>query len=688
MTDPIRVTPGVIIQTASFLPQSDDGWNNAPWLIWEGGTEDVGATLGSAILQQDFGNRTSPNGSRFGYVPDPEMGETLAGQFVRILMQDDDGDIEINGDTYTAFWWGVINDPDSQPDGAEENTAGTTRWNAVSIASVLDQIQIDHGLVLSSDDNVSTIGYCPIFNGVPRGDRSADQFGGGYVHDFTTFLGTGNYWLAFDVVTTLLVNFANPSIGPDYIPVGLNWVLSDPDNCLQYVVSELDLNGKTILQALNEIISEARGLTWWTTVGSDGTCTITVQSTGTVSVVCPTPPVGPTYTYPAASQTATYDITGQGFLDAVRIRWDWSQVYDQIVIFGAHPWVGLTVDYSQNPVALKGASYGWTTGDESEWSPPTGNVLASGTEAVWRRFMFDPAWVGTNYQGGTTSGLRNSLITADDSSLGNTDIFGANGFTGERKFDPSDDGIPPSLMLKTERMLPCSMGFGDDRLNERQPPCVFIQLEDIWSDVSQQYGVEMQDGPPCVRIDDGANGVSNKATVDNNLTILATIGVREIEPLKVSWCQDPAQRVNGSPRIKRIDMPQCEQWIVLKGTVTGASIPDGVLQTLSEDLIVRDDTVWLQAALALAIPWFTVPACLVQITDRGNLDISPTYRSGVVLTSLTRGDGDCAVNSVIHRSWTINRTLVNGSDMVSYSTQYATRRTPPDVGTIIGAHIG
>ncbi len=341
---PIRYVSQIILQVANTLPASDQGWQTLPSMRYEGASEDLGQQLGELVMRQNFGNRTYQGGSQFTYVPDPEMiADGLGGQIIRALIEDDEGDTTINGKLYTAFWWGQITTPSTNMDGAAQYTGGQSEWRCASIASVLASIEILNGYVVTAtSQHPATPSRCPPFNAQPGGDMSAVtyQLPSGqwaYIHDLTT-IATGNQWTAADIVQLLLVGYAQPNLTINTTAAGFTWQLSDPSGCLDYIPATISLDGMSVLQALNELISEARGLTWWTTVSDAGVCTINVSS------FVPEAIVAPDYSLPAAVNRQTVSVIGQGYFDDVNVTQDWTEVYDKIIVRGDCPWVALTLN--------------------------------------------------------------------------------------------------------------------------------------------------------------------------------------------------------------------------------------------------------------------------------------------------------------------------------------------------------
>lgn len=662
----------VLVQIARTLPANDGGWITTTRIDNVGGSFGLGPVMGEALLQQDFGIRTE-SGTRFwrdiGMAPDfGRLGETgsvndnLAGAIVRLLKNVVGGSVTVGGVAFEPFWWGVCRGPIAEPDGESTiQVSGAAGWRCVGIESVLDQICIGHGRALSPISGATVrVGHCPPFNANPTGDRSGSTYaltnGTAHVHVLSTT--TSFTWTAAQILDHILAEHTS----------GWTWAVSDPDGCLDYEPEELHVRGLTVFQVVNILASQDRACTWFVTV-SGATATINVISTSAESVTFGD------VTIPASTYTATLDLRGDPYIGGCSITEDWDSVYDIIEAVGARPWRAITLLLDSNYDVLVGQGGGWTSDRETAWNTePTD----SGTDNVWRRFTLATDWNGQQYNQ-TGEGIRNWLGQGADG-----------GFDGTRTYDPNQD-IGPAWALEFTRMLPCPFGFGTGNRGERQPPVIVVGTAGDWRDMSQSWQVQLDsDGKgsaPFVRIDDGRNGQDIQAAIQASEKILITIGVREIDPLIVSWQREPGQRPNAQPREKTIPMPDCEEWTVCPGTVRGVSSDGTTLDTTTIELEVGSDLPKMEAAVALTVAGLSVPSVSVNWDYRGVLDITNVWRPGRLLTTVTRGDRVQTVNSVITRkSWSL--TVVPGEgendDEVAYwSTQYSTQRLPPTIEALV-----
>jgi hypothetical protein len=668
---PIRDINAVLVQTTDGgLPDSDAGWQTQYWLRFEYGSEGAGQIMGDAVLEQRFGVVTPQNVPiqiTTGTAPAISGGISsgLVGQLVRLLEADPDGDIIITDstgeNTYTAFWWGAITAFSVEPDNrASSQAGGTARWTCTGIAFLLDKIVINSGFVRQIGGSAwLDPGYFPPFNDLPGGDMSADPYsvgnGSANVHDLST-LNEGTPWTAEDEINLLLTGCANPTVDGD--PQGWTWTYQDTDGVLAFQTERIDINGLTLLQAIATIANQKRGITWYVTVAGS---TVTLNfSSGNAKPIT----VG-SFTFPASTNTASYTAAGNVWTYGLTISQDSSSQYDIIECRGAHPWVGLTVDYS-NAVDTA-LDQGWDAGDEDSWNDDPTYPL---TDQVWRRFIFTTTWSGNQYQS-TTSGIRNTLTLDADGQ-----------YTGARTYDDSAESLPPT-MYQVERMLPCGVTFetfGGFRLAPFQPPVVVLGSNtNGWTDFSQMGKVESQSFPSGTLIDvDNSFGATVAAAIGNDDALLVTLGFREPQPLRVNWIADDWPTT--TPRVKMIDVPNIEQWILLDGSVTGVNEDQTALTTVSGDQVQRDDTEKLQQILALAVARYSLPTVNVTFSEAAILDTDDTYAPGTLLTTVVTGNGPVTINSVItRRSW--RRAERDGIDM--YDTTYETTRVVADVEAVL-----
>lgn len=658
---PQREVKPVMVQTARTLPASDADWTTQQQIRFESGSVGCGQILGDITLVQDTGVVKQAGATAFasiGLAPDINrraLVDDLVGLLVRLLQQDDAGTVIVAGETYTAVWWGRISRQTLNPDLADSiHTGGRGAWLAVGLGCVLDDIVLRGGRARSSSGTAVDPGYLPRFNAQPGGDRSAATVtvngAARYVHQLgdTT---AGNLWTAKQILELLLTDAATP-----YVPgyggyFGFAWALSVIDGCLDYTPEDLDLNGMTMHQAINVLANARRGLTWTLSV-SGATATITVRSASSTAIT------GGTFTLPASTKVASLDAAGDPWIGSLEIEQDEASAYDIIEMRGGNPWTGITLVVDGSTGSLR---RDWDAAQEAAHAANPRHALY---ERVGRRFVIAPDWNETGNGGGT---LTNTL----------TALLG--GLTGARTATASIDLIS-GYVHRGERMLPCSTGFSTLLVGQRQPPVVVIQYGSTYEDMSLRWRVEILESPLTVVLDDGADGVEIMDLLAGaSPKIYVSLGVREHQPLRLSWQRPISDWPCATPRVKMIHVEGAELWRVAAGTVTGTNTAETALTT-SAGFTLRDDTARLANVLALARARFGAPTYRVRWTSRGIMDTSDTYAPGTILTSVILGDRTYGIYGLItRRSW----TRVERAGVEMWDTIYETEQVGPELEAVL-----
>lgn len=661
-----RYVEPTLCQVARGLPENDDAWTFHPWLEFMGGDEGAGQVIGSANFRMTTGVRTAIGQARQQLVGETNNAGDITGQLVRVLARDDAGDVDFDGTTWSVAWTGKIIGRSVQPQGKDNvNNGAEIEYQGAGMGCTLDQLPIDRGYALASDGStVGDPGYCPRFNHLAGGDRSATTTtvagASVYVHQLG---GTsGNKWTARQILELILATYARPTEYVMGTRTGWEWSVSDPDSALAYEPEDLELNGMTVFQAIVTLCGPRRGLTFFLRpVGA--AMTVLVRS-GVATAIT----VG-TFTLPASTVMTSFDVRNNLFIDQPVILYDYSNVYDVIELRGNRPWVALTVDDTQ-------MTDGWSGSQRTIWDA---NPDSSLVDPVFRRLVMDTTWNGLS-AGNMSVGLRNLQPVVTSSA------YGDNGRDGSRSFG-NPNSIVTSAAMEADRMLPCSEGFSTLRIGPRQPPMCFVAETVLgysspgWIDACAElkWSIQIEGTPPAVRVDDGVLGASVQGYRTSGL-LAFTVGFREFQPLSVCWRRPQSEWPCELPRCKLVDLPQCEQWIVLDGTMKGVSDSNGTPILQSGDLTVRDDVPQMRQLLALYRAFFTEPAVAAEITDRAILDTSAARRPGTLVTAIITGNKTYQVNAVITRRRFV-RTVVDGVPM--WATHYSTERIVPELEAIL-----
>jgi hypothetical protein len=626
--------PRVLVQTAGVLPSDDAGWTLQPWAQFMGGSEGCLPILGDASIAVPAGELLAPSGTAFESVAFAD----LIGNLVRLLKQEDSGSILVGGKYYSQFWTGQITGQASDPDGGTgESTGGMVSLDCTGIISLLEQITITDGHVIASGAAVS-IGHQPPVNAREWG-RSSSKVnlpgGTAYVFDPTN---PGQAWSAYDYLEYLLAAFA---------PTGVAlWQLGgDATSALAYKPDETALNGATILQAILGLIDPQRGLTARQEV-SGSTVTLVVRTGSPVAIDLDD------YTLPANTDTLTVTIGGNPALGGVSLIEDRSSMYGVLKLRGAYPCVGLTGVYDGTETCMFGK--GWSDDSETEWEEDYENPEV---EHVFRLFTVQATWNGSQYDG---SGLQGILTTET------SDAYGIQGLNGERTTGGYGAGKIPGQAVTLEGRIPDGINKG-----EWLKPVIIVEKSGNCVNKSKDWKVSIENEPPGIRIDDGKNGELVRDFMNSNWKILVSLGVREAQPLAVSW-------VGGnSTRVKGVDLKNVEHWRIAPDMVVG--VMNGAVVTAAGGDI-RDDRPQLRAGLAMLRARFTEPDWTLTLTQQGVLDIdSTTGAPGQLVLTADRGDQELTTNVLItRRRW--SRSRVDGAEY--WNTSIIANRVLPDIGAV------
>lgn len=645
----IRQVKATCVQVCGTLAALDSAWVTLPWLEYLGSDDGCGQVVGSASFRQIAGARTAVNSSKLRQVEESPGINTLAGRLLRVLEEDTEGVVEIEGRKWSVFWHGrVIGRAPTPARDGEGNGWDVIEFTAMGIAGMLTQLPIRRGWALSgsSDATVVDPGTCLLFNADGSGFRStATHLVNGqavYVHDVND-IAAGYRWTARQILELVLAGAGQPEDFNGAI-TGWPWYLNDPDGCLAYYPETIDLHGRTLFDALTLLAGERRGMTWRAVVlpGADFV-TIQVRSASPVAIT-----VG-AFTLPASSETIALDYTDDAFVEPPRFAFDYSNMADEIVVLCGHSWIGLTIEYGVD------LSDGWSPSSQDDWAVrPELSYVAD----VYRRFVINADYNGKNSE--ADNGLADQRLYAFDAA------YGQGGYVGDTTFTDAAQRVLPARALVAERTLPCGVGFTTYRLGARQEPVIVLKVEDVAGSESEEeptfsyidatgalgWGVMIETDPPAVRIEDGSLGLDINGFIygapDSGNRMLVTLGLRELLPMTVSWVRPRAQWPCSVPRVKTVPVPTLERWMVLEGTVMGVN-EDGTLKKTTEDVVVRDDLPSAQGILALLRAWFAVPDGSVTIVDQGRIDRRAATRPGVLVTTVTTGSGTETINWIITR---------------------------------------
>jgi hypothetical protein len=647
-TNPVRHVAQTLVQIAFGWPADDAGWLSMPRIRATSASEGCGQVIGEASLVQDTGLVVSPGGTTLQQVArapalNPDAGwQSLVGRWTRILLADATGTV-VDGDRrYRSIWHGVIDRPTYEPDGATI-AGGSMSWGCLGLADALNRIYLWRGHEWHAGQLVDP-GYCPVFNDLPGGDRSATTHDVDgvqvYVFERGAAAATREPWRARDAIAYALAGFGRGELyGDGAGPAGPIWELGAGASLLEWEIERLDMSGRTIAEMLNTLINPARGLTWRLHVMGD-TVQIIITSTNRAAVT-----IGGV-TIPAATPVVD-DLTGDLWLERPGIQ-EQTDYYDWITVQAARPWAAITLWWRSGDPDSSLVPDGWTESDTPGPEPAN--------EHRWRRWKLNPAWVGDQYPGDLGVGLRHTLI------------FDGSGASGARTFGGA---TPPPAVLEITRLLPYAQGFGLAADGPRQAPIVIIGSDGAWTDYSEAIAVTPTEDPAGLLLGGGTDeAIFLKARLDGAArTLLVTVGVREWAPYTLAW-RRPAGWSRDLPRILTRRLPDVEQWFGIEGTVKGVSA--GSLITASGDEDIRTDAGAASGALALLVARHGGVGATYGYGIDGEIDSDEASAPGTFVSDVRVGGATIPVNAVMtRRAWDFS--------FESYGTTYRFERLPPDV---------
>lgn len=651
MTTQSRPHIKIVAETASTAawPATDGDWDEQPLMDPISASEGAGQIIGEALIEQVLGNALQPGATSGGMVATVA---SLVRRYCRLLKRDGAGPITLSdGLTYSEFWWGTIEDAEL------DDTARKKTWRCNGIAGVLASIFLLSGVEVpgpwTAPPNTSDCGFLPLFNGVLTGDMSSATYtiNGQTVHIFDRYNSSATPWTANEALKFLLATYAQPTLPGGTTAYGaLSWVLDDSLGALTYrVEAGLNLNGATLLDAVNYLINPRRGLTWRVSV-SGTTATITVCSTMASAIT-----VG-AYTLPASTQQFDVDTTDL-WMTGLRLRETASTMMDVIMVAGAHPRTAISVGYGDPGDAGRTGKLfdaGWTGSQQTGSDPDNPTPY---TEDVHRRLVIHKGWTGEQYDDSSIGIPADMAVSAAADAS-----YGWGGLTGVRTYTAGGTpGTAPAWTLSLDGHLPVPAGYDlssfagpFDITKAELAPLVFVGVGSAWKDYSNKVSVRIEQSPPAVSI---GHTASDRKFIRDELAakdLVVTLSVRESHPLAVSWVNDPTTWPSDVPRMLLIQIPTAELWTILEGTAVG--IDPGILPTLTTmlaDVVVRDDRPYLREVLALARAWYGSAAVEGEYAELGAIDIDPASAPGALIGNVTTmNDGVKAANAnVTRRSW-------------------------------------
>lgn len=552
-----------LIQTATAWPLTDEGWQTQ--YLWKGTTATISiAGNGRATFLANYGKHFAPQqGKKFS-----KLDETPIGQWCRIIVQDEDGTIQINDETYMAVWHGIIKSRRIQPTGGDLPAVRVT-IEAAYITAAFEAVDVLGSYELNHESVLVDTYHPPIFNKLEGGDMHTGtaEIDGATVHVFDRMLErTPTRWTYGDAVAYLLAA-ARPLIPSGGERTGPRLTLGTLPAAL--ATAPLPRNagrGKNVIELLRSLINPAMGFVLVFRIDSsnqsmvvDVKCCsqadVVLWDEDLVSGVVPNPYTG------AGATAVDIDILQDPTLFDMEIQ-ESDDAEDYVLGVGGADTYAITLQVGGTADGFALSPCEWAVADEPGVDDQYGDI--------WRLFKFTPDWDGQQYD-----------VSGD--GLKATITHGADGTNGERTFGGDH---PANSALNFTRELPFA---ASETQGGHGTPRIFIGSGTTdWEDCTNKIGITPMPGG-LIRL--GRNEKEArilKEAYDDGKTILVSIGVDNWHPLVKAWRRNEATP-RDLPRVKRVDLPSHRTETMLAETIFGVDPDVGSLMFDEEETISEGD---------------------------------------------------------------------------------------------------
>lgn len=569
-----------------------DEWEYVPYMDCLSCTEAAAPSVGHAMFRYNYGYILR-KGNALWYQYDPI---DLNGWYVCVYAHDYYGDV--------GLWIGVIDSCDVEPHGTSTHSQGTLTFPAYGIEHTLDR-----RVIIGSYTDIGYIDRTLKFNKRDRrglvsfGNRSNSVDGNGAYY-FST---NNNQWTNLQIINYLLSNFTD----------GLTYQVVGATATLDATIDEHDFHGKTVLQALNELIDHKRGLSW--RIYTDGYNYIYIY---VFSILQNALYVGTNYV-PANEDQAVVDIR-----DAIdgRLKISMSDLnrYDSIIVRGNRISTCCTLSIADGTL-----SPGWTA--EQETAYKAGSSAPDATKYDHDKERSTDKYNHVYQMFTVPSDWNFYAADGEGGALYNTVPYCW--YDGTVDFDTEGSAWPTGLEF--ERILPIeaeSPEFGGEM--DYRDPFIILKATDAEDNEAYHFGDKLDalanHSNIAFRNVDGKLAIILRGRIPHLLALNHFDGAAEsdIEPLydysdliatvffETDTYLQLIQTIPGNPisetgRTKLIEMRDAHYWWVVPGTVT--DITDGAL-VKSAGGAVRDDSDLLRQTATLAAAWYGQQRATAELT--------------------------------------------------------------------------
>jgi len=497
-------------------------------------------------------------------------------------------------------------------------------------------------------------------------------------------------WTLRDAVEYLLTFFGPAE--PEFTLGGQS------DALAEIIIPRTDVTGRSLHEALNELINPRRGFGWRIATADDDNG-ITSLEISVFSVTDIEVSMGDAQ-IPANPDSADLVLVGRLDVAGATIGFDSRAGYGRILVTGERVLSCFSVSFADGTL-LKA----WSDGDQAAYQAAAGGddaresdrIRQSRYPAVYAQFRIHPDWAykAGDGQGGTRNPINPALKldgSIDQASGGGAVTQGSYRAWGVslvrdlpiRKSSPAETFTPeflePLVVVKQTslyylidslpglvRMLEGELGF----IARTQP--AHVLAKNHWT-----AGGNDTDFDP-------ANPPEGEASIDYT-TMIATVALRTDQQLKVvadvpvsplpgeTAAQTQARRDQMASRVLHIHVPDAELWYVAPGTVTGVS-GAGQLERHQGDSTIRNDVERLRKLAAGAVAWFGRIRSTLTVTLS---EIVAAHRPGSYVRGATTETQSIAVNSIVtSRQYNLDAgttTIQTSYTELDFGEQASTRR--------------
>lgn len=636
------------VSTAVFVKRAwADDWTWVPNIEPVRAVEACAPSVGEASFKYQFGEIQQHFDTDFGFYR-PLL---VQGAYVMIV-------------AYNEFaprgwpvWIGVIQEETANIYGSAFPAAEQS-YEALSIEHLLDRNMIN-GAYCDGGEYIERAVAFNKKNGngvLTKGNRSAEKIDGCYL-----FSDDGEQWSNLQIIEYLVER---------YLGDGITFEVTGATDPLDNIFEEHQLYGRSVLDAINNLVDHRYGLGWriLVPVAPGGTCQIHVfsQLQYPVQIGDVTVPANPMQAY----------VTNQGtHLVDLSLGFSATHQYDSVNVYGQPILVCGSFSYADETLER-----GWTDEEETAYNSP-GHDDETEDDTARRAEKFDRVYqahrVPKDWDGACGDGEGGSRYNAhpqveDDCTINYDET--ADFWQSERKFERN---IP----IEIETLDP------DAPQEFRAGFAVVKQLDGTYNFAEKAWGEdETTRFPGNMTMLDREMGVALKGSINhvyglnhfpedalsaitpafNYEDIIVTAAFYTDRRLRYQ-VQVPGQYITETGRTATIILPDAEYWVILPNTVT--DIVDGALTRDYTDYeVVRDDSAEIRQMAALAQLWFATARATVAMRVKV---VSPLFGVGTLIGAAAASWHATQIGTVVsQRVWDFraNTTdVTTGYDELAFS---------------------